>query len=72
MFEGRHYLAVSPKYNAVGTLGVDLALEWGGNWKSFVDAAHFQLRPAWARDMTERSMLAVLRERVASGTPLFA
>lgn len=72
VFEGSRYLPESPKYNAVGTLGVGLGLEWGGNWKSFVDAAHFQLRPAWALDMTERNMLARLRERVASGTPLFA
>jgi len=72
VFEGTRYLPESPKYNAVGALGIELGLEWGGNWKSFVDAAHFQLRPAWARDMTERNMLAVLRERVASGTPLFA
>lgn len=72
VFEGSRYLPESPKYNAVGTLGVGLGLEWGGNWKSFVDAAHFQLRPAWALDMTERNMLARLRERVASGTSLFA
>ena len=72
VFEGSRYLPESPKYHAVGTLGVELGLEWGGNWKSFVDAAHFQLRPAWALDMTERNMLARLRERVASGTPLFA
>jgi hypothetical protein len=26
----------------VGKIGVSLGLEWGGNWKSFVDKPHFQ------------------------------
>jgi len=72
VFEGRRYLPESPKYKAVGAMGVDLGLEWGGNWKSIVDQPHFQLRPAWAAGMRERDMLAELRERVASGTGAFA
>jgi peptidoglycan L-alanyl-D-glutamate endopeptidase CwlK len=72
VFEGRRYLPESPKYKAVGAMGADLGLEWGGNWKSIVDQPHFQLRPAWAAGMRERDMLAELRERVAAGTGVFA
>jgi len=31
VFEGNQYLGESPKYKAVGALGMDLGLEWGGN-----------------------------------------
>ncbi|MBI5894757.1 MAG: M15 family metallopeptidase [Desulfobacterales bacterium] len=72
VFEGNQYLGESPKYKAVGVLGMDLGLEWGGNWKTIVDQPHFQLRPAWAQDMTERAMLAELRSRAANGTPVYA
>lgn len=72
VFEGAKYLQASPQYKAVGALGVDLGLEWGGNWKSIVDEPHFQLRPAWAVRLGEREMLAALRQRVADDVPLFA
>ncbi len=72
VFEGNKYLGDSPKYKAVGVLGMELGLEWGGNWKTIVDQPHFQLRPQWASDLTERQMLAQLRERVSSGESLFA
>lgn len=72
VFEGARYLGESPKYRAVGALGADLGLEWGGNWKTLVDQPHFQLRPAWAAELSEREMLAELRERNDSGTPVFA
>lgn len=62
----------SPTYKALGALGTDLGLEWGGNWKKFPDEPHFQLRPAWAADMTERDMLAELRRRKDSGKDFFA
>ena len=72
IFEGQKYLPDSVKYKAVGVLGADLGLEWGGSWKTIVDQPHFQLRPAWAADLAEREMLAELRERVAAGAPVFA
>jgi peptidoglycan L-alanyl-D-glutamate endopeptidase CwlK len=72
VFEGQKYLPDSVKYKAVGVLGTDLGLEWGGNWKSIVDQPHYQLRPAWAADLTEKEMLAKLRERTAADTPVFA
>jgi peptidoglycan L-alanyl-D-glutamate endopeptidase CwlK len=72
VFEGARYAPESPKYGAVGVLGMDLGLEWGGNWKTFVDQPHFQLRPVWAADMTEKDMLAGLRERHDNGEPAYA
>src|SRR5262245_1518876 len=72
VFEGNKYLPESPKYKAVGALGIDLGLEWGGNWKSIVDQPHFQLRPAWASDLSEREMLAQLRSRHDSGSAVYA
>jgi peptidoglycan L-alanyl-D-glutamate endopeptidase CwlK len=72
VFEGSAYLAESVKYKAVGALGMDLGLEWGGSWKSIVDQPHFQLRPAWALTLSERDMLAELRERAQSGRPVYA
>ncbi|USP39251.1 M15 family metallopeptidase [Acinetobacter sp. XS-4] len=63
VFEGKEYLEDSPKYKAVGALGMQLGLEWGGNWKTIVDQPHFQLRPLWAKDLSEKEMLAALRER---------
>lgn len=71
VFEGSQYLEDSPKYKAVGILGVELGLEWGGNWKTIVDQPHFQLRPAWASNFTEKQMLAELRSRHDSGTSVF-
>lgn len=71
VFEGSTYKGESPKYKAVGVLGADLGLEWGGNWTSIVDEPHFQLRPAWAKGMSEKTMLAELRARKASGKPVF-
>lgn len=72
VFEGSKYLENSPKYMAVGAMGMELGLEWGGNWSSFEDQPHFQLRPQWAGEMSERKMLAQLRERVAAGQSLLA
>ena len=72
VFSGSRYLGTSPKYKAVGVLGQEIGLEWGGNWTSLVDEAHFQLRPAWARALPERAMLAELRQRVEAGAPVYA
>jgi len=72
VFEGNTYIGESPKYKAVGVIGMDIGLEWGGNWKTIVDQPHFQLRPAWAKDMPEKQMLAELRGRVDDGRPVYA
>lgn len=72
VFSGGKYLGESPAYKAVGALGRDLGLEWGGDWKSFTDEPHFQLRPTWAKSLKESDMLAELRKRKANGTDAFA
>lgn len=72
VFEGSRYLSDSPKYKAVGVLGVDLGLEWGGNWRTIVDQPHYQLRPTWALDLPERQMLAELRARRQRGQGVYA
>ncbi|HCS65023.1 MAG TPA: peptidase M15 [Cellvibrio sp.] len=72
IFEGTKYLGESPKYKAIGVLGMELGLEWGGNWKTIVDQPHFQLRPLWATNMAERDMLAELRARKESGQGVYS
>lgn len=72
VFEGNKYLADSAKYKAVGVLGMDMGLEWGGNWKTIVDQPHFQLRPSWANSLSEKAMLAELRVRNVRGMPVYA
>lgn len=72
VFEGNKYLGDSVKYKAVGALGMDLGLEWGGNWKTIADQPHFQLRPSWANALKEKAMLAELRTRMTSGMPVYA
>lgn len=33
----------NPAWQTIGKLGVDLGLEWGGNWSKFREGPHFQL-----------------------------
>ncbi len=70
IFEGSRFLGESPQYKAVGALGLELGLEWGGNWRTIVDEPHFQLRPLWAKELTQRQMLAQLRQRLGEGRAL--
>ena len=72
VFRGRQYLPNSAMYKAVGALGVELGLEWGGDWRTLVDQPHFQLRPVWADGLSEREMLAELRRRIADGIDFYA
>jgi peptidoglycan L-alanyl-D-glutamate endopeptidase CwlK len=72
VFEGDDYLGDSPKYKALGVLGSGLGLEWGGNWRTIVDQPHFQLRPAWAAELSESAMLAECRRRKDAGIDYFA
>jgi peptidoglycan LD-endopeptidase CwlK len=72
VFDGPRYIPESPRYKAVGALGMELGLEWGGNWKTIQDEPHFQLRPRWAADGPERDMLAELRMRKSAGRDLYA
>ncbi len=72
VFDGKDYLQQSPKYMVVGALGEDLGLEWGGNWKTFPDKPHFQLRPAWAKGLASAQMLVELRSRHDNGQYVYA
>ena len=72
VFEGSKYIGESPKYKAIGAIGMDLGLAWGGNWQTIKDEPHFQLPPKWSANMTERKMLAELRSRKKSGKPVYA
>ncbi len=72
VFEGGRYLDESPAYKAVGAIGKQLGLDWGGDWKSIQDEPHFELRPSWAREMSESAMLAELRNRRATNREIFA
>jgi len=71
VFQGSNYIEESPAYKAVGAMGVELGLVWGGNWKSIQDEPHFELRPQWAADMSESDMLAQLRLRKDSGKAVY-
>jgi len=46
-------------WDAIGRIGTDMGLEWGGNWTSIVDKPHFQLDTGLST--------ADMRARVASG-----
>lgn len=59
IFRNGKYLGESPLYTRAAEVGVVPALEWGGNWTSFVDRPHYQL-------ITGRS-LAVVRSNFESG-----
>lgn len=37
VFVANRYQAESPKYTAIGAVGIDLGLNWGGNWARLVD-----------------------------------
>lgn len=62
----------SPLYKTLATLGINMGLEWGGNWTSTNDQPHYQLRPAWARGMSESAMLTELRRRKTAGIDAYA
>ena len=72
IFESTNYIAESPLYKAVAILGKQLGLTWGGDWHSFQDEPHYELRPYWAKDLSETAMLDELRQRTDSGKSLFA
>ncbi|MDR7193447.1 peptidoglycan-binding protein [Luteimonas terrae] len=49
----------SPDWQAIGRVGTDMGLEWGGNWTTFVDRPHFQLDSGLST--------ADMRNRIAAG-----
>lgn len=59
LFREGKYLERSPLYRECGEIGKSLGLEWGGDWKSFPDEPHFQIKTGLT--------LAQMRIRVAAG-----
>lgn len=72
LFSGKTPVWESPLYSALGALGQDIGLGWGGAWKSFKDLPHFELSPPWGAGMSESQMLAELRRRKANNRDFFA
>jgi len=73
IFNGKTPVWESPKYKAVGTIGLALGLVWGGTWTGRDnDEPHFSLRPAWGRGMKEGEFVAELRKRRKAGKAVFA
>lgn len=72
IFDGKTPVWESRNYKTLGQLGKSLGFEWGGDWKSFKDEPHFQLRPPWAKQMSESQMLAELRRRHDKNIDAFA
>lgn len=72
VFNGASPVWDGPQYETLGELGKKLGLEWGGDWASIQDQPHFELRPDWAKDMSEGMMLSSLRLRHSDGRDAFA
>ena len=56
------YIDDGPQYSTLGTIGKNLGLEWGGDWKNIVDRPHFQ----YPTGMTLQQM----RDSVSQGIPV--
>ena len=63
LFRGGKYLEDSPLYRECGEIGRSLGLEWGGDWKSFPDEPHFQMKTGLT--------LGQMRIRIAAGADIF-
>ncbi len=71
LFSGAKPVWNSPLYKALGALGQEIGIDWGGSWASSKDEPHYQLRPSWAAGMSESVMLNELRRRKAAGRDFF-
>lgn len=72
IFRGGKPVWESPLYKTIGETGEILGLTWGGRWTSIQDEPHFELKPAWAADVSESAMLSTLRARRDSNQDAFA
>jgi len=68
VFDGKEYIPESNRYVTAGAIGKSLGLDWGGDFKKPVDQPHFELRPSWAKEISNSQMLAELRRRMRVGT----
>jgi hypothetical protein len=44
-------------FDKIGKIGVSIGLEWGGNWKTFVDKPHFQYIQGLTNDQIRNGMM---------------
>lgn len=73
VFHGSEYIEEGPSYTRVGKIGQSLGLIWGGSWGGKdEDPPHFELRPRWAKDLTEGETITGLRDRKEAGKDLLA
>jgi len=49
-------------FEKIGRIGVSLGLEWGGNWKTFVDRPHFQYVQGLTNEQIRAGMLPIFPE----------
>jgi peptidoglycan LD-endopeptidase CwlK len=59
IFRNGSYLGESPLYRRAAEVGLVPPLEWGGQWRTFVDLPHYQLRTG--------NTVAIVRQRFESG-----
>ncbi len=73
IFDGKNPIWESPNYKKIGAIGIAVGLAWGGDWTGKTqDEPHFELRPEWAKNMSEGAMIATLRSRKDQGKDLLA
>lgn len=65
------YHAPQATWDKIGAIGEGLGLEWGGNWKSFKDMPHFQIKGAKAgsRPPVSPAQAAADAAKTAKNTP---
>ena len=63
VFEGGEYMTTPEPYERAAKVGMNEALTWGGDWKSFQDRPHYQL--ALPLKISE------IRSRFEAGEPYF-
>ena len=72
LFNGGSPLWESPLYrNRIAPIGKKLGLTWGGDWESINDEPHYEDKPDWARNISEKQMLAEMRRRKNIGKDAF-
>lgn len=71
LFEDGKYIDDSPVYKTVSVCGKEFGLTWGGDWVGIEDEPHYELRPDWAKGMSERDILTELRSRKETGASFF-
>lgn len=66
------YIESGKEYQELGKLGKLLGLDWGGDWKMFVDEPHFECKPTWALNLPSSQFFAELRRRKEANIDAFA